>query len=81
MKVKLPKATITTIIIKEAIKLTVEIDEISADDLVELCKLRNIEVSLTFSNSQTQLPDESISFSEEAAERLTQAAEELRQHG
>ncbi len=80
MKVKLQKATVTAINIKEAIKLTIEIDEISADDLVELCKLRNTDVSLTFSNTQTQLPNEEVKtvLDEKAAERLKQAAAELR---
>ena len=78
MKVKLQKATITAINIKEAIKLMIEIDEISADDLVELFKLRNTDVSLTFSNTQTQLPNEDIPLDEKAAERLKQAAAELR---
>jgi len=57
MKVKLSKATITGINIKETIKLAVEIDEIASDDLAELCKLINKNVSLTISDDQTQLPN------------------------
>lgn len=78
MKVKLQKATITTINIKEAIKLTIEIDEISAGNLVELWKLRNTDVSLTFSNSQTHLPIENVVLNEEAGGGLKQAAAEIR---
>jgi len=56
MKVKLSKATITGINIKETIKLAVEIDEIASDDLAELVRTINKGVSLTISDDQTQLP-------------------------
>jgi len=55
MKVKLRKATITGINIKETIKLSVEIDEIASDDLAELVRVINADVSLTISDDQTQL--------------------------
>jgi len=56
MKVKLPKATITGINIKETIKLAVEIDEIASDELAKLVLTINKNVSLTISDNQTQLP-------------------------
>jgi len=57
MKVQLKKATIAGINIKETITLTVKIDEIASDDLAELCKLINSDISLAVFNNQTQLPD------------------------
>ena len=56
MKVQLKKATITGINIKETIKLAVEVDSVKSDDLAELVRVINADVSLTISDDQTQLP-------------------------
>jgi len=58
MKVQLKKATIARINIRETITLTVKIGEITSEDLAELCKLINSEVTFSFANDQTQLPSE-----------------------
>jgi len=58
MKVKLSKATIIGINIKETIKLAVEIDEIASGDLAELVRVINKNVSLTISDDQVQLPND-----------------------
>ena len=57
MKVQLKKATISRINIKETINLAVEVNSIKADDLAELVRVINANVSLTISDDQMQLPN------------------------
>lgn len=57
IRIELKKAKVKAINIKDTIKLGIEIDLITTEELTELCKTINSTVILTLSDDQTQLPE------------------------
>jgi hypothetical protein len=56
MIIEVKKAKITSINIKDAFKLTIDVEHIPADNIAELARYINADVKLTISDDQTQLP-------------------------